>query len=165
MAKQDAFTSDEWSLLRLAPALVAGGVSAAEPSGIFSSIKEAAAGAGALMESYKSGNGLELMSSMAADRSMPAMPDPKSLLGEGSRDQQMQNLKTAVLGKIREAVDVVSKKASPEEANAYRQLFVAVADKAAGASKEGGFLGFGGVRVSANEQAFIEEVKKAAGVA
>jgi hypothetical protein len=39
-----------------------------------------------------------------------------------------------------------------------------VAEKAAGASKEGGFLGFGGVRVSDKEQAFISEVKKAAGI-
>lgn len=163
MAKQDAFTSDEWSLIRLAPVLVAGGVSAAEPAGIFSSIKEATAGAGAMMDSLKASTGLELLGAMAADRSMPAMPDPKSLLGEGSREQQMQNLKTSVLGKIREAVEVVSRKASPEEATAYRQLFGAIADKAAQASKEGGFLGFGGVRVSANEQAFVNEVRKAAG--
>ena len=35
---------------------------------------------------------------------------------------------------------------------------------AAEASKEGGFLGFGGVRVSDKEQAFITEVKKAVGI-
>jgi hypothetical protein len=39
-----------------------------------------------------------------------------------------------------------------------------VAEQAANASKEGGFLGFGGVRVSDKEQAFISEVSKAAGV-
>ena len=39
-----------------------------------------------------------------------------------------------------------------------------VAEKAAGASKEGGFLGVRGVRVSDKEQAFINEVKKAAGI-
>ena len=42
MAKQDAFTSDEWSLIRLAPALVSGGVSAAEPSGIFGGVRVSA---------------------------------------------------------------------------------------------------------------------------
>ena len=39
-----------------------------------------------------------------------------------------------------------------------------VAEKTAGASKEGGFLGFGGVRVSDKVQAFISEVEKAAGI-
>jgi hypothetical protein len=43
-------------------------------------------------------------------------------------------------------------------------MFADVAEKAASASKEGGFLGFGGVRVSDKEQAFITEVKKAVGV-
>ncbi len=44
-------------------------------------------------------------------------------------------------------------------------MIVEVAEKSANAAKEGGFLGFGGVRVSDKEQAFITEVKKAAGVA
>lgn len=39
------------------------------------------------------------------------------------------------------------------------------AEKAAAASTEGGFLGFGGVRVSDKEQTFISDVKNAAGIA
>lgn len=49
--------------------------------------------------------------------------------------------------------------------DAYRQMLVDVAQRAAEASKEGGFLGFGGVRVSDKEQAFITEVKKTVGLA
>jgi hypothetical protein len=44
-------------------------------------------------------------------------------------------------------------------------MLVSVAEQAASASKEGGFLGFGGVRVSDKEQAFIAEVKTASGAA
>ena len=44
-------------------------------------------------------------------------------------------------------------------------MLVSVAEQAANASKEGGFLGFGGVRVSDKEQAFITEVKTATAVA
>jgi hypothetical protein len=165
MAKQDAFTSEEWAMLRLAPSLVSGGTAAADPSGIFSSIREAAAGAGAVAESFKAGSALELLSSMAADKSIPGMPDPKSLLGEGSREQQMASFKNAVLDRVKQAVALVGHKASPAEADAYKAMIVSVAEKAAGASKEGGFLGFGGVRVSDKEQAFINEVRKAAGLA
>ena len=43
-------------------------------------------------------------------------------------------------------------------------MLVAVAEDAANAAKEGGFLGFGGVRVSDKERAFIDEVSKAAGL-
>ena len=93
------------------------------------------------------------------------MPDPKSLLGEGTREQQMANFKAAVLERVKQAVTLVAQKASPTETDAYRQMIVAIAGNAANASKEGGFLGFGGVRVSDKEQAFMEEVKRAAGVA
>jgi len=165
MARQDAFTPEEWTLLRLAPSLVSGGMSAAEPSGIFSSIKEAAAGAAGMAEALKANSALELFASLAADRSIPGMPDPKTLLGEGTREQQMTNFKGAVLERVRSAVDLVATRASPAEADAYKAMLVGVAQKAAEASKEGGFLGFGGVRVSDAEQAFITEVKKAAGLA
>jgi hypothetical protein len=40
-------------------------------------------------------------------------------------------------------------------------MIMSVAEKAASASKEGGFLGFGGVRVSNAEQSFLNEVKAA----
>jgi hypothetical protein len=164
VAKQDAFTAEEWTLLRLAPSLVSGGTAAAEPSGIFSSIKEAAAGASGMAEAFKANSALELFGSLAADRSIPGMPDPKSLLGEGTREQQMANFKGAVLERVKSAVELVAKKTSPAEANAYKAMLVGVAQKAAEASKEGGFLGFGGVRVSDAEHAFINEVKKAAGL-
>jgi hypothetical protein len=165
MSKQDAFTAEEWTLLRLTPSLVAGGTAAADPSGIFSSLKESFAGAKSMAEAFKTNSSLELFAALAADRSIPGMPDPKSLLGEGSREQQMLNLKNAVLERVKSAVALVGTKASPAEADAYRQMLLGVAQQAADASKEGGFLGFGGVRVSEKEKTFIAEVKGAAGIA
>jgi hypothetical protein len=165
MAKQDSFTAEEWTLLRLAPSLVSGGTSAAEPSGIFASIKEATAGAAGMADAFKANNALELFASLAADKSIPGMPDPKTLLGEGTREQQIANFKSAVLERVKSAVELVARKASPAEADAYKAMLAGVAQKAAEASKEGGFLGFGGARVSDAEHAFISEVKKAAGLA
>lgn len=163
MATQASFTPEEWTLLRLAPAMVASGVAASDPSGLFASLKEAAAGAGGMAEALKSTGNLELLSSLAADRSFPGAPDAKALLGEGTRDQQMENFKAAVLERVKAAADLVRRKASPEEANAYRRMLVNIAGKAASASSEGGFLGFGGVRVSDKEKAFLAEVSKATG--
>jgi hypothetical protein len=165
MAKQDAFTAEEWTLIRLVPSLVSGGTSAADPSGIFASIKEAAAGAAGMAEAFKANSALELFGALAADKSIPGMPDPKTLLGEGNREQQMTNFKGAVLERVKTAVGLVASKASPAEAEAYKAMLAGVAQKAAEASKEGGFLGFGGVRVSDAEHAFITEVKQAAGIA
>lgn len=165
MANKETFTAEEWTLLRLTPSLVAGGTAAADPSGLFSSIKESLAGAKGVAGALKANSGLELFAALAADRSIPGMPDPKALLGEGSREQQMQSLKTAVLERVKAASALAASKATPGEVEAYKKMLVSVAEQAAQASKEGGFLGFGGVRVSDKEQAFIAEVKAAAGVA
>jgi hypothetical protein len=159
MTTQTAFTTEEWSLLRIVPSLVAGGVSAADPSGILGSIKEATAGMRGMLESLQKGSKLELLGAIFADKSMPGMPDLKTLVGEGNREQQIANLKSAVLARIKEAANLISRKATPEEAQAYKQMIMSVAEKTANASKEGGFLGFGGVRVSNAEQSFLNEVK------
>lgn len=161
MSTKASFTDNEWTLIRIVPSLVASGVCASDPSGIFGAIKESAAGAMEMVEALKEGANLELLNAMKEDRSFPSMPDAKSLTGEGTREQQMANLKNSVLAKVTEAVNLVSQKASPEEANAYKKMLLDIAERAANASKEGGFLGFGGVRVSTAEQTFINEVKSA----
>jgi hypothetical protein len=163
VARQDTFTADEWALLRMAPTLVTGGMAAADPSGLIGSAREAAAGAQGMAEAYKAQSGLELFAALAADRTVPGTPDP-ALLGEGTVDQQLQNFKNAVLERVKAAVDLVTRKGSAAEAEAYKTMLVSVADKVANASMEGGFLGFGGVRVSDKERAFMAELKKAAGI-
>jgi len=159
MAGRTSFSDEEWNLLRVVPILVASGVSAADPSGLIGTVKEAFVGMSSMMESYKEGGQLELISSLLADKNMPTMPDREALLGEGSPEQQLENLKTAVLGKVREALALLGTKASPEEVAAYKKMIATVAEGTAKASKEGGFLGFGGERVSAGEQSFIDQVK------
>jgi hypothetical protein len=161
MATQAAFTTEEWTLLRIVPSLVAGGVSAADPSGILGSIKEAAAGMRGMVESLQQGSKIGLLGAMLADKSIPGLPDPKTLVGEGNREQQIANLKSAVLARIKETANLVSRKATLEEAQAYKQMIMGVAEKTAKASKEGGFLGFGGVQVSNSEESFLNEVKAA----
>lgn len=160
MTTQAAFTPQEWALLRTVPALVASGVAAADPGGIFASMKEAFAGMKGMFESLQQGTNVELLQAIMADKSKPEMPDIKSMMGEGSPEQQMGNLKTGVLAHIKEAEGLIAAKASPEEAQAYRQMLMAVASRTAEASKEGSFFGFGGVRVSSAEQSFLNEVQQ-----
>lgn len=159
MTTEAAFTAEEWTLLRIVPSLVASGVSVVDPSGVFGSIKEATAGMKEMIESLQEDSRLELMGAMLANRSIPGLPDPKTLVGEGNREQQTANLKSAVLNRIREAANLVNLKAAPEETKAYKKMIMDVAEKAASASKESGFLGFGGVQMSRAEESFLNEVK------
>jgi len=76
----------------------------------------------------------------------------------------LDDFKSAALEHVSAAVALVVNKASGAEAEAYRKLLIRVAERAANASKEGGFLGFGRVRVSDKERTFISLVSAAAGV-
>jgi len=164
MANQSTFTRDEWTLLRVAPSFVSVGISAVDPSGLYASIKEVIAGTNEMLESLQANSSLELFSALAADRSVVGVPDLAPLLGAGSHEQQMQNFKYATLEHVKAVSEIVSRKASAAESAAYRQLLLNVARKTANASKEGGFLGLGGVRVSDKEQSFINAVSRAAGI-
>ena len=164
MANQKSFSPAEWTLLRLTPSFVSVGVSASDRSGLFASIREALAGAREVIEGVNKNIALELFSALAADRTLPDIPDVDTLLGKGSHEQQMENFKRVALDQVVAAVALLAERASPKECDAYRNLLVGVADRAANASKEGSFLGFGGVRVSQKERDFIDAVKRATGL-
>ena len=57
----------------------------------------------------------------------------------------------ATLDRCRQVAALLAAQASPDEAANYKQWLLSIADKVAGAAKEGDFLGIGGVRVSEPE--------------
>ena len=63
MTQKTAFSPEEWTLLRIVPSLVSGGVSAADPGGLIGAFKEATAGMRARYESLHQSN-IELMKSL-----------------------------------------------------------------------------------------------------
>ena len=65
--------------------------------------------------------------------------------------------------RIREAIRIVEQKATPEEAEEYRQFVLRVADVVAHAHKEGGVLGIGGTEVSEQEQAVLDQLASTLG--
>ena len=60
--------------------------------------------------------------------------------------------------------EILTAKATPEEADAFRRWLVAVAQAAADAAKEGGFMGFGAELVSQGEQGMLGELRATLGV-
>lgn len=72
---------------------------------------------------------------------------------------------TVAIDRLRQAVGTLEAKATPEEIEAYRNFVTAVARAAAGAHKEGGFLGIGGQEISEAEQQGLDEIAAALGAA
>ena len=54
--------------------------------------------------------------------------------------------------------ELVTQKATPEEAAAFREWLLTAARRAAEAAKEGGFLGFRAERVSEGEQQMLDKL-------
>jgi hypothetical protein len=69
------------------------------------------------------------------------------------------SLQRLALEQVRASVSILNGKASAEESDAYRHLIHGVAEKVANAASEGGILGFGGTRVSSDEQSFLDELR------
>ena len=72
-------------------------------------------------------------------------------------------LKQAMVDYITSTVYLVNSK-SAEDGLAYNKWLMVLAQKTAEASKEGGFLGIGAVRVSDKEQAALDELAAILGV-
>ena len=148
MTSRSDYTDDEWQLLHELPDAVATLVLMAGSSGPIGTIRE--------MEALGRAN------SRAAAR----FPD-RPLIQELARSLPPVHAGTRrpregdTLDMCREAVALLDAKAAPEEAAAYRQWIVAVAEEIAGAAKEGAFLGFGGDRVSTWETEVMREVSAA----
>ena len=66
-----------------------------------------------------------------------------------------------ILEELTAVNEIVSAKASPDEAEAYRDWLKDAAREAANAAKEGGFFGFHAVRVSEGEQRMIDKLGQA----
>jgi hypothetical protein len=145
MTKKADFNADEWERVARAPALAGLMVIFADRGG---TIRETIALGKAYAEARREG-GSELLEDIVAS---PPRVDPKSI---GSPDQLPEH--------IREAVRLMQEKATPEEAEEYRQFILRVADVVAHAHKEGGVLGIGGKEVSEQEQAVLDQLASTLG--
>lgn len=65
----------------------------------------------------------------------------------------------AARDRLREALGILGEHATAEELEQYKRFVVQVADAAARAHKEGGFIGIGGKEISPEEQAALDEIQ------
>ena len=75
---------------------------------------------------------------------------------------QPSDLIRRAVGELRSVASLLDTKA-PEDASAFKSWLQEIAQKAAEAATEGGFLGFGGVAVSDAEKATLAQISAALG--
>jgi hypothetical protein len=138
------FTPEEWKLILEGPPTAGLIVSTAQRGGTF---REAISIAKAYTEARKQHGASELL-----DEIISARPQL-----DRSRQHSVEELREHALQLLRDAVAAVEAKAAREEVEAYRGFVVAVAERVAGAKKEGE------ESTSDAEQAAIAEIADAVG--
>jgi hypothetical protein len=158
MTSKSEFTEEEWVRVRRAPFVAGMAISLADPGGPIEMAKE----------------------SMAAVKTATNPPSREQLLADVALDiqsmtQQRQNPLSdfkvtdaaqagqQILDELRAVKELVTAKATPEEASAFGQWLAATAQAAADAAKEGGFMGFGATQISEGEKDMIDKVRSAVG--
>jgi hypothetical protein len=139
MTGRTAFTDEEWELLREAPATAGLIVVTAEGGGTF---RETFALAKAYTDARKAHGESELLDELVA-------AGPKSAGRFHGPDELRQQGRES----LREAADLLKRKATPEEAERYRAFVTTLAERVAEAHKEGG------QEVSERERAALGEIE------
>jgi hypothetical protein len=164
MANKQSFTSEEWTKLLESPMVAGMAVSAAEPSGLWGTLKEAFASSSALVAAKTDAGANELTKAIVADfetsegRSGIQEALRKRYAGAKPADVVQRSLSS--LGEISRILE--SK--APNDAVAFKAWLQQISQKVAEASKEGGFLGFGGVQVTDAEKATLTDINKTLGM-
>jgi hypothetical protein len=161
---KDTFTEDEWFLLLSTPSMIGASVAAAGNSGL-GTIKEAVASLETIAGAAKNYANNELISELVkrADNRDEAKAQAKKyseMAKTKLQGKKPEQLTQEMLEDTKKAVALIKTKA-PDALEDYKNWSLAVAEKVANAAKEGGFLGFGGERVSEGEKALIDNIKAA----
>jgi hypothetical protein len=155
MTSRSDFTDDEWERLGRAPLVVAMAISLADPGGPLETFKESSAALRTLAEAARDGGYGEFVQSVARDVAARAQRR-QTPLGDFKPDRG--NARQDVLAELRTVNALLQQKATPEELAEFREWLRTAAQRAALAATEGGFLGFGGERVSDREQQMLETI-------
>jgi hypothetical protein len=159
MTTKADYTAEEWDLLTRGPITASMAIVAASPSGPIGVIQELSAVGRALQEASQSGEPNALINALVSDVKAGYRPS-----GMREQGQQPEEIKDLALQTCQEIAALLARKAPVPEAEGFKRWLLTAAQQAAEAAKEGGFLGIGGVRVSAAEQAVLAELAGRLGV-
>ena len=165
MAGKGNFTPDEWKTL-LESVMMAGiAVTAADPSGLWGTLKESMASALAVMGAAHDPSATELVHALATEFETS---DGRSTARDGLRTQlsgkRPPEIVAQSLDVIKQAAAIVAAKA-PGDTASFKAWLQHISQGVAEAATEGGFLGFGGVQVSDAEKATLAQISASLGLA
>jgi hypothetical protein len=155
MTTKADFTDEEWARLERAPIVAGMAISLADPGGPIEALKESMAAVKTVAEAAKTGGDGELVHAVAKDVTAKAQ-QRQNPLGDFKPKGAMAG--EEILEELRAVNGILTEKATPEEADAFRKWLLGAAQRTADAAKEGGFMGFNAERVSEGEQRMLDKL-------
>jgi hypothetical protein len=160
MTDKSNFTPDEWKVL-LESVMAAGiAVTAAEPSGLWGLLKESFAGGTELAKAKTDPKANALIKAVVNDFNTAEGSAARDALKNKFKQSKPAEIKNKCIETLRQAAAIVDAK-TPGDSAAYKAWLQQISQHVAEASKEGGFLGVGGVPVSEAEKATLTEISTA----
>ena len=161
MIDKSNFTPDEWKLVLESVMMAGVAVTAAEPSGLWGLLKESFAGGTALVTAKMDPGSNALIKAVVADfETAQGRSTARDGLKEKLTGSKPAEIKAKCIETLRQAGAVVDAKA-PGDAATFKGWLRQISQHVAEASKEGGFLGIGGLPVSEAEKATLTEISSA----
>lgn len=158
MTTKTDYTDEEWATLLRAPIVAGMAISIADPGGPIEITKELMATVRAVTAPQSQDELVTALSreiqALAQERKNPAGDFKPS--GPTPGDQ--------VIDEIERVHAILVAKATPEETKTFGMWLLTIAQEAADAAKEGGFMGFGGEQVSSGEREMLSRLGTALGV-
>ncbi len=160
MALKDSFAPEDWARVVGAPMLAGIAVTAAEPGGLWGAVKESTAVAGALRQAAGSAGNPLIAEIVAAYETSEGRDMARGVLKAEARGKKPAEVVDAAVAELAAVTALVAAK-TPDAAPGFKAWLKDIAAKVAEAGTEGGFLGFGGEKVSAAEKATLERLDTA----
>jgi hypothetical protein len=157
MATKADFTDEEWARLERAPIVAGMAISLADPGGPIEAFKETNASVRSILDTALAEGQNELVESVAKSGAEKARARQNPLGDFKPRGAQAGD---EILSELSAVNQLVAEKATPEEAEAFREWLLGTAQRVAEAAKEGGFMGFRAERVSEGEQHMLERLRE-----
>lgn len=162
MSSRDSFSAEDWAEVTLAPMLASFAVTASDPSGLVGLFRESSATAWSL-RAMKEPAGTLASEIAAAYEDAERRGAIRDAIGELARGRTPAEATAAAVVRLGGIARLVADKA-PAEADAFRAWISTTAASVAEAATEGGFLGFGGTKVSEAERRTLHEIDTALGL-
>lgn len=155
------FSDSEWNQLMTAPEVAAFYISLSSPSNMFGVVKEMMASTNLIVDAIKHSTGNALVDEVAADI--------KTRVDQGVKIEspifagRPETRGELCLQFFRDLSSLLTLKA-PVDAEGYKKWIFEAAQKTSEAASEGGFMGFGGQKVSPAEMEALQNLAQVLGV-